>query len=155
MYIEGHDISFFVPGIARTAGSKKIVPNRATGRMKVTHDGKYTKAWMDKVGWYALQEVGRMILLTGALRLECEFLILRPKGHYGTGRNSGQLKPSAPLYPIVKPDLTKMIRAAEDALTGIIWRDDSQVVKFGDMEKRYCLDGESPGALITIKEVNH
>jgi hypothetical protein len=39
MYIEGKDIKFFVPGIARSAGSKKIVPNKATGKMKVTDGG--------------------------------------------------------------------------------------------------------------------
>ena len=43
-------------------------------------------------------------------------------------RKDGTLKPSAPKHPIVKPDTTKLMRALEDALTGICWRDDTQVV---------------------------
>jgi hypothetical protein len=33
----------------------------------------------------------------------------------------------APQVPTPKPDLTKMVRAAEDAMAGIVWKDDSQV----------------------------
>ena len=51
------------------------------------------------------------------------------KGHYGTGRNADQVKASAPPHPTTKPDATKLVRAVEDALTGVIWRDDSQVVR--------------------------
>ena len=84
--------------------------------------------------------------ITGALRVEFEFVLPRPKGHYGTGKHAGQVKSSAPLYPGVKPDITKLIRSTEDAMKGIAWKDDSQVVTQIGM-KRYS---ESPGALITI-----
>jgi Holliday junction resolvase RusA-like endonuclease len=29
---------------------------------------------------------------------------------------------------VTRPDVLKLARAAEDALTGIVWRDDSQIV---------------------------
>jgi Holliday junction resolvase RusA-like endonuclease len=32
------------------------------------------------------------------------------------------------MHPTVKPDLTKLLRAVEDALTGVVWRDDSQII---------------------------
>lgn len=47
--------------------------------------------------------------------------------------------PSVPkkrLFPVVKPDLDKLCRSTLDALTGILFADDSQVVKV-DMEKHY------------------
>jgi len=40
---------------------------------------------------------------------------------------------------VVRPDLSKLIRATEDALTGIIYQDDSQIVKYVDTEKFYGL----------------
>ena len=33
------------------------------------------------------------------------------------------------LAPDTKPDLTKLVRAAEDSLRGVLWRDDAQVVR--------------------------
>jgi len=56
-----------------------------------------------------------------------EFRVARPGSHWGTGKRTGQIKPRAPLYPITKPDSSKLVRATEDALTGIVWDDDSRV----------------------------
>jgi Holliday junction resolvase RusA-like endonuclease len=67
-------------------------------------------------------------LLHGPLHLSLVFCLARPKGHFGSGRNADVVKPSAPRYPTVKPDATKLTRAVEDAMTGIVWRDDAQVV---------------------------
>jgi Holliday junction resolvase RusA-like endonuclease len=38
------------------------------------------------------------------------------------------LKGSAPEWPVARPDALKLARAAEDALTGIVWADDAQIV---------------------------
>lgn len=67
-------------------------------------------------------------LLRGPLVLEATFYFPRPKGHYGTGRNADVVKPGAPLYPDVKPDIDKLSRAILDSCTGVIWKDDAQVV---------------------------
>lgn len=53
-------------------------------------------------------------------------------------------------YPSVKPDVDKLARAVNDALTGIVWADDSQVVDLYP-RKRYCEPGESPGAYVEIE----
>jgi len=63
-------------------------------------------------------------LLGGALEVSVIFTVPRPKGHFG----ARGLKPSAPAYPTVRPDVTKLLRAVEDACTGIVWRDDAQIV---------------------------
>ena len=71
----------------------------------------------------------------------------RLKGHYGTGKNAGTLKPSAPLFHTSKPDLDKLVRCIKDALTGIAWKDDAQV-SLVCATKVY---DEQPGARISIK----
>jgi Holliday junction resolvase RusA-like endonuclease len=51
--------------------------------------------------------------------------------------------------PTVKPDLDKLTRAVLDALTGIVWRDDSQVVSI-IARKFYLVTAEAEYAEIRI-----
>lgn len=81
--------------------------------------------------------------------LEAAFGVKRPKGHYGTGRNAGSLRASAPPFPAVNPDLDKLARAVLDALTGIAYRDDAQVVELL-ASKRYG----TPGVAVWLTEVS-
>lgn len=86
------------------------------------------------------------MMLEGPLRVRFDFVFPRPAGHFGTGKNASVLKPSAPPYPAQRPDTTKLVRSAEDALKGILWRDDSQIVsQFAT--KRY---GPQAGMAITV-----
>lgn len=144
-------IEFFVPGIARPAGSKNAFKHPHTGNIIVTHACKKTKGWMDSVKWFAMKAANWMILLDEAVRLELVFVYERPKNHYGTGRNAGCLKSSAPRFyeKTTMPDLTKILRGVEDALKSVIWKDDALVVQQVTM-KRYCRGDEKPGVYITI-----
>lgn len=144
---------FFVPGISRTAGSKSAFKDKY-GKIHLTHAGKYTKDWMDSVKWFALKEYGqKMVLLTCPLSLKLTFYLKRPSGHYRTGKYAGEIKESfAQAYPTPKPDLTKLVRAAEDALTGIVWKDDSQVVKQAT-KKVYCGPEKKIGVYIAVSRV--
>lgn len=78
------------------------------------------------------------------------FRFPRPQGHYGTGRNSNNLKPSAPPHHIVKPDLDKTQRALGDAIeqSGLA-RGDQQITSW-NVAKRWCVTDESPGLLLTL-----
>lgn len=123
-------VSFTVFGLPQPAGSKKAFPiRRAGGKLgvAVTDANPEAKMWKNAVTSAAIAAF-RGDLLTGPLVLECIFYMPRPKGHYGSGKNTGKLKRTAPTYPIVKPDTLKLTRGTEDACTGIVWRDDSQVV---------------------------
>lgn len=141
---------FFVPGTARTAGSKSAFKDKF-GKVHVTHAGKYSKAWMDSVKWWALKEYGqRTVLLTCPVRLTLRFFMARAQGHFRTGRHAGELKDSAPAYPTKKPDLDKLNRSISDALTGVVFRDDSQVVRL-ESTKVYCGSEDKMGVFITIE----
>lgn len=146
-------IEFFVPGMARPAGSKSAFKHPQTGKIIVTHANAKTKDWMDSVKWFAIEHTNRMVPVIEAVRLTLTFLKPRPQNHYGSGRNAGVLKSSAPQYATTVPDLTKLTRAVEDALTGIVWRDDAQVVK-QVTDKRYCRGDEKPGVQITIETLD-
>lgn len=141
---------FFVPGIPGTAGSKKAFINPKTGRAIVTDSsGKKGKTWRSDVQVYANEAMCGQAPLSVALDVTFTFILPRPRGHFGSGRNASVVKPSAPRYPEVRPDTLKMARAAEDALTGICYRDDSLIVD-EHLYKRYSDEGRA-GCWITIR----
>ncbi len=122
-------IQFTVLGKAQTAGSKKGFPVKGKGEklhVSIVDANTKTKPWQAVVAYNASQ-VYDGPLITGPIRLTIWFVIERPKGHYGTGRNAGKLKPSAPVLHSQTPDVLKLTRAIEDALTGVIWKDDAQI----------------------------
>jgi len=82
----------------------------------VTDDNPRTKPWRAVVAVVAGQHRPAK-LLDGPLSLTARFFLPRPKS-----------LPKRIEHPAKKPDLSKLVRAIEDALTGIIWRDDAQVV---------------------------
>lgn len=84
-----------------------------------------------------------------ALRVEVEFRIARPRGHYRTGKRAHELLPSSPASPITKPDLDKLVRSTWDALTGIVFDDDSRIVE-ALVRKVYATAG-TEGARIRVE----
>jgi Holliday junction resolvase RusA-like endonuclease len=120
-------ISFTVIGRPQPAGSKKAFRHPHTGRIIVTDDAKKSRPWKQEIAAVAAEHAPEQ-LLAGPLMLVVYFYVARPKGHYGSGRNAMHVKPSAPEFPTVRPDVTKLLRALEDACTGILWRDDAQIV---------------------------
>lgn len=93
---------------------------------------------------------------TAPVHVVVTFTFARPSAHYGTGRNAGTLKLSAPPCPSSHAigDLDKLVRACFDALTDAgIWKDDSQVVS---LIARKLFVGEDialnqPGAVLDIE----
>lgn len=76
-------------------------------------------------------------MLEGPLRLEIEFTFVRPK--------SAKRRQ----WHTVKPDASNCVKAVEDSLNGVAWRDDSQVVELV-VRKGY---GEQASTTITVTEV--
>lgn len=122
-------IEFTVYGTPATAGSKRGFPiRRKDGSLGVAMapDNLRAKSWMGMVAQAARTRY-QGELLTGPVHLKCTFFLARPKSHFGTGKNAGLLKDSAPVRHTQKPDALKMARLIEDVLTGTIVRDDSQI----------------------------
>lgn len=146
-------LEFFVPGLPAPGGSKKGFPiKRANGTIGVTltDDAKRNAPWRASVSLEARIAMGGHEPFDGPLELDVTFVMPRPRGHFGSGRNAERIKPSAPSHHVVKPDRTKLLRALEDAMTMIVWRDDTQVVS-GTVSKVY---GMRPGARVTVRLLN-
>ena len=141
-------IEFSVVGKPITAGSKKAFPLFKGGkfiRSIITDDtGAPGKSWRAMVQDRAREAFVGRALLDCPLRVWMEFRVVRPKGHIG----AKGLRPSAPALPVTKPDVLKMARAIEDALTGVVWRDDSQITT-ETIRKRYANEA---GVTVQIKE---
>ena len=86
---------------------------------------------------------------SGPVSISAIFRFVRPQYHFGTGRNSGVLKASAPEFHIVKPDLDKCLRALGDSAQMAGLCPDQAIVSW-NAAKRYCIDDEPPGVLITL-----
>lgn len=153
------NIFFFCPGKPAPAGSKRafIIKSKQTGKPRaiVTDANPKARDWKIDVQ-HSARAVHTGKPLLGALSLTLVFYIQRPKGHYGTGKNGLVLRVSAPPYPVSKPDATKLCRGVEDALTGICWADDSQVVD-QQILKRYDTahpTGAGQGVAVTVREIS-
>ncbi len=120
-------IHFYAEDTPRPGGSKKAFYNKALGQAMIVEAGKHTKTWRNTVR-SAAREAYDGEPIVGAASMEVVFHMRRPKSHYRTGKNSRLLKDSAPPDHVQTPDLTKLIRSTEDALKGICWHDDCQVV---------------------------
>ncbi len=157
-------ISFTVIGKAEPAGSKKAAPifkngpngkelvRRQNGSIMTTvrDDNDKSKPWQQQVAGCAMQAYGNRPVMLGPIRLTVTFYRARSKGDYGSGKNSHLVKASSPRFPTTKPDATKLLRGIEDACTGILWRDDAQIVD-QHIYKRF---GEPARAEITVEEIN-
>ncbi len=146
-------IQFFVPGTARPGGSKRAFMNKRSGKICVVEDCRDNKNWRADIQTRFLQAQG-MSFGRSPVQLELQFFFQRPKSHYGTGKKAECVKSSAPHYHAQKPDATKLIRAVEDALTGLAWHDDAQVCR-QIVEKHWCGPGTlMPGVWIRIQELD-
>jgi Holliday junction resolvase RusA-like endonuclease len=139
-------IAFTVFGNAVPAGSKTTGHTNQGRTFVRDSSGHRGKDWRRNVAQEAGVAMHRRHLLDGPLELHVVFYVPRPKGHYGSGRNAGVVKSAAPAYPTVKPDVTKLLRAVEDACTGVVWRDDAQVVT-QHAQKRY---GEPARCVVAV-----
>jgi len=159
-------ITFFVPGIPRPGGSKTpLGRSRVTGKYMVKEAGRHTPGWREAVAWGGRMAMGPLQPLDGPLRVTFSFYLPRPLAHairgtltHASGRWIFQVRAGAPRFPIPAPgkrggsipDTTKLVRAAEDALTGVCWVDDGQIVE-QLATKDYAGPEQAAGVRITIK----
>jgi Holliday junction resolvase RusA-like endonuclease len=135
-------LSFVVLGEPTPEGSTRAFYIKALDRTVTTHQNKKgLEAWRNRVATEAQRALeGKDWKCDGAsaYSVNVDFVLSRP--------------PSVPehrrVHPIVKPDIDKLVRAVNDALTSILFVDDCQVVSM-TMTKDYC-DERRAGAYITV-----
>ena len=128
--------TFHVPGTPAPQGSKNAYVRG--GRAVLVESSKKVPAWRAAVAEAATQNCGELI--DGPVDLTIEFVLPRPKS-WRKGRDEPMT---------ARPDVDKLARAVLDALTGIAFKDDSQVVRLS-ATKRRAREEENAGAYITIQ----
>lgn len=134
-------ITFTVYGQAQPAGSKSsFVPrDKRTGQpfqkngriiVNTVDSNPKSKDWKQQVSYEARKAYTGQ-LLEGPLRFTLTVYRVRPAGHYkkSKGVMTGELNTEglSARFPITKPDVLKLARGVEDALSGVLYRDDAQI----------------------------
>lgn len=149
-------LEFTVVGIAIPKGSTRAFvikgKNGAAPRAITTAANKKTHGWQQTIANCAALELTRAkhadcrFFQSEPIALNVVFYLPRPKALL-TRRLASQDVPHTK-----KPDLDKLARACKDALTGVVWTDDAQVVDLV-ARKRYCAAGENPRAIIRVRSM--
>jgi crossover junction endodeoxyribonuclease RusA len=127
--------SVFVRGIPAPQGSKRAFVQK--GRAIVVDDNPKTlKDWRAAVA-SVLQNQWAGPPIDGAVSVELYFSLLRPKS-----------APKSRIWHTTRPDVDKLARALLDAMTGIVFRDDSQVTDLV-VQKRYW---QESGVRVIVQE---
>jgi crossover junction endodeoxyribonuclease RusA len=139
-------IEFTVLGQPAPAGSKQAFVRG--GKAIVTDASKRSRPWKSRVSAAAQDAMNGRPPLEGPLYLRLTFGVTRPVKHYtktGELGAEGRRRP----WPSVRPDAIKLGRAIEDALTGIVYRDDAQIV-LEAISKHYA---NADGVVIQVLEL--
>jgi len=141
-----------VAGEPRTQGSKRafVIPGKDGGRPRanvVDVKSKPLRTWRTAIAEEARNEMdGRAPIPAGVpVEMRVRFYLRKPAGAPRTRRT----------WPVGarSGDIDKMLRAGLDALRGVAYVDDSQVVHVTELLKDYSLDGWT-GALIDIRPID-
>lgn len=156
------EFSLFIQGSPAPGGSKSafVLTDKATGQPRRRANGSIIVNVTDAGGernkkWKADATIQARSFMKGAkpfeepIKVEFVFYLRRPQIHYRTGQWAHMLRPDAPEYHTQAPDALKYARGTEDALTGVVWKDDSQNVRIC-AEKRWMKAGEKEGCAVRI-----
>jgi crossover junction endodeoxyribonuclease RusA len=114
------DLSVVVYGIPQPQGSTRAFIPRGWTRPVITTDNSKLKPWRQELAQTALilmRESGAQIAARGVpISVALSFVFEKPRSEQ-----------KSKIHKTTKPDLDKLLRAVLDALTGIVYQDDSQV----------------------------
>jgi crossover junction endodeoxyribonuclease RusA len=110
-------IKIVIFGVPVPQGSTRAFIPKGWNRPIITSDNPKTKPWRQEIAGAAAEAMGRSLPAECAIGVRCEFYFCRPKS----------TKKSV-LQKLTKPDVDKLCRSVLDALTGVAFGDDSQVV---------------------------
>lgn len=129
-------MTIIVYGSPAPQGSKKFVGLAKSGRGILAESSKKVRPWRQDVKAEALAIRGDAMPIDGPVRVRMVFTMPKPSSAPKRKRT----------YPCKMPDLSKLARSTEDALTEAgIWKDDARVVEYDRLAKVY--PGEDPESL--------
>lgn len=139
-------VQFGVSGKPGTKGSTRAFPRvkkDGTIGVVVTSDNRKLGVWTDAVAWAARAAMRRerCAMTVEPVSVALVFYVRQPQ------------RPRHHLFPVAKPDLDKLSRAVLDALTGVVYHDDAQVVSM-TASKHYA--SEPPvveGVIVTVESL--
>ena len=133
------ELTFDVIGRPSPQGSKKSIGNN-----RFVESSKFLPAWRRDVKQAAENAVtvNGWTRAAGPVELEVMFYLDRPSSVSTVKRP----------YPIVPPDLDKLIRGVQDSLTGVIYEDDAQIIRC--LAWKVYADTRVPGAFIRVNELS-
>lgn len=140
-------IEITVYGNPAPQGSKKFV-GVINGHGMMVESSKKVKPWRQDVKAAALAARAGAPPIDGPVIARMVFTMPKPASAPKRKRT----------YPDKKPDLSKLVRSTEDALTEAgIWRDDARVCEYVRVAKVYPNEDpeslDSPGVRITIEKI--
>lgn len=143
-------IRIVVRGMPAPQGSKSFKGVSNGGRAILAESSKKVKPWRQDVKYAAedyRQRTGHLPI-DAPVVVRMTFTLPKPKSAPKTRRT----------YPMRTPDLSKLARSTEDALTDAgIWTDDARVVAYERLAKVFPGEGldalDTPGCVIEIREV--
>ena len=131
-------VKFTVSGVPRPKGSMRAFVPRGWTRPVLTNSSAAVKTWEQAIRSVAQDHAASFT--THPVRVRLSFALPRPKS---------MSRPASHRPHTKRPDVDKLARAALDALTGVIFADDSQVYSLHAV-KRYAVDDEPPHVNIRI-----
>lgn len=129
-------------------------------RPRIASRGKFSKMYSPSSEWKQQVIVASSKLAEQgnyydqAINVCIYYYFDRPKAHYGTGKNSDNIKSSALEHHIKKPDLDNLNKAVLDAMTDAKLLKDDSIITHINAIKKYNNDKLTPQrATIVITEV--
>ena len=136
-------ITFHVPGQPVGKGRPRI--GRVAGQARMFTPAK-TASYESMVGLAAHQAMGGAPLILGPARAVLRLTLAIPASW---SRKKQEQARMGAVLPLTKPDADNVVKAIFDAINGVVWRDDSQVVEL-TLTKVY---GSTPGVYVRIEEL--
>lgn len=121
-------ISFFVPGVCVPQGSTKGFYIEEIHKVVITHGNTKTEGWRDRMAHEAKLAAQEYQILYGKpFYAPPGFPITITATHYFALPKTKMSNKWLPPPMVTRPDVDKLLRADLDALTKILFNDDSQV----------------------------
>jgi Holliday junction resolvase RusA-like endonuclease len=136
-------INFHIPGQPVGKGRPRIGKVGAHARMFTPSK---TVSYESTVALFAAQAMAGRPLLTGPVNLQMRVDFAIPASWSMKKQRAAE---AGLILPKVKPDADNVIKAVCDAINGVVWVDDVQVVDL-TLKKRYSVQ---PGVAVRIDEL--